>query len=205
MSVMGVSTYPNFSKSSLQGVPMTRILQTIALSIALLTFHAGTALAGPGHDHGASAPASGGTALPRFTAVSDQFELVGVLVGRKVTLYLDRFADNSPVPDARIELEIGSEKIVATRKAEGEFEVMLAAAPGAGVLPVVAMITVGADSDLLAGELHLHAAATAGADAHGPKWKAMLIWAGVGLAALLVAWAGTRARRSRNARVRGAA
>ena len=34
-----------------------------------------------------------GTALPRFAAVSETFELVGVLDGKQVTLYLDRFAD----------------------------------------------------------------------------------------------------------------
>jgi hypothetical protein len=205
MHCLTVPTISDISQPSLQGSAMTRTLQAIVFSVALLAFHAGSVLAGPGHDHGAEAPASGGTGLPRFTAVSDQLELVGVLDGRKVTLYLDRFADNSPVPDARIELEIAGEKLMAISKAEGEYEVMLAAAPAAGVLPVVAMVTVGADSDLLAGELDLHAAAPSGADGHGPEWKAMLVWAGIGLSALLLVWAGVRVLRSRNARVRGAA
>lgn len=205
MHCLTVPTFSDISQPSLQGSAMTRTLQAIVFSVALLAFHAGSVLAGPGHDHGAEAPASGGTALPRFTAVSDQFELVGVLEGRKVTLYLDRFADNSPVLDARIELEVAGEKLTATSKAEGEFEVMLAAAPAAGVLPVVAMVTVGADSDLLAGELDLHAAAPAGADAHGFEWKAMLPWAGASLAALVLVWAAFRVLRSRNARLRGAA
>jgi len=200
-----IPTFSDFFQPSLQGSAMTRTLQAIVLSVAFLAFHAGSVLAGPGHDHGAEAPASGGTALPRFTAVSDQFELVGVLEGRKITLYLDRFADNSPVPDARIELEVAGEKLTATSRAEGEFEVMLAAAPAAGVLPVVAMVTVGADSDLLAGELDLHAAAPAGADAHGFEWKTMIPWAGAGLAALALAWVAFRVLRSRNAGLRGAA
>ena len=205
MHCLTVPTFSDISQPSLQGSAMTRTLQAIVFSVALLAFHAGSVLAGPGHDHGAEAPASGGTGLPRFTAVSDQLELVGVLDGRKVTLYLDRFADNSPVPDARIELEIAGEKLMAISKAEGEYEVMLAAAPAAGVLPVVAMVTVGADSDLLAGELDLHAAAPAGADAHGFEWKAMLPWAGASLAALVLVWAAFRVLRSRNARLRGAA
>ena len=35
-------------------------------------------IAGDGHDHGDTAPAATGTALPRFAAVSETFELVGV-------------------------------------------------------------------------------------------------------------------------------
>ena len=39
------------------------------------------ARAGEGHDHGSEAPAAASQALPRFTAVSEAFELVGVLSG----------------------------------------------------------------------------------------------------------------------------
>lgn len=202
MTLMRSPVLPNLF---LQGTAMTRTVQAIALSIALLASHPGSAFAGPGHDHGDAAPASGGTALPRFTAVSDQFELVGILDGRKVTLFLDRFADNSPVPEARIDLEVGTEKIAARPTAEGEFEVMLAAAPASGVLPVIAMVTVGGESDLLAGELDIHAATPDDAHAHEPGWKEMLVWGGTGVAALLLAWAALRALRGRNARVRGAA
>ena len=66
-----------------------------------------------GHDHGGSTPAATGPGLPRFAAVSELFELVGVLNGKQITLYLDRAADNSPVTEARIEIEIGGKKFVA--------------------------------------------------------------------------------------------
>ncbi|MBL8512805.1 MAG: hypothetical protein JNJ55_02345, partial [Betaproteobacteria bacterium] len=46
---------------------------------ALLLAVAATAQAGPGHDHSHDAPAiSAGKASPRFEAVSDLFEVVGV-------------------------------------------------------------------------------------------------------------------------------
>ena len=75
------------------------------------------AWAGEGHDHGDAAPAAVGQALPRFSAVSETFELVGVLNGKQITLYLDRFADNSPVRGAQIELEIGGAKFKAEKQA----------------------------------------------------------------------------------------
>lgn len=47
------------------------------------------AQAGEGHDHGEAPAAAAGSALPRFSAGSELFELVGVLNGKQLTLYLD--------------------------------------------------------------------------------------------------------------------
>ena len=44
------------------------------------------AFAGEGHDHGEAPAAASGPALPRFTATSDMFELVGVLDGQHLAL-----------------------------------------------------------------------------------------------------------------------
>lgn len=106
--------------------------------------------AGEGHDHGDAAPTSTGPALPRFTAVSETFELVGVLNGKQITLYLDRAADNAPVTDAQIELEIAGAKLKA-EKHEDAFEIVLAAEPKPGVLPITATVTAGQEVDLLSG------------------------------------------------------
>lgn len=83
-------------------------------------FTTAPAWAGEGHDHGETAPAAVGQALPRFSAVSETFELVGVLSGKQITLYLDRFSDNSPVRDAQIEFEIGNAKFKADKQGEDE-------------------------------------------------------------------------------------
>jgi hypothetical protein len=109
-----------------------------------------------GHDHGDAAPAAVGQALPRFSAVSEAFELVGVLSGKQITLYLDRFADNSPVRGAQIELEIGGAKFKAEKQGEDEYEVVLPNEPKPGVLPVAATVIAGNETDLLAGELDIH-------------------------------------------------
>ena len=93
---------------------MKSSLSLTALGLAaVLIGYSLPAIAGDGHDHGDAAPAATGTALPRFAAVSETFELVGVLDGKQVTLYLDRFADNAPVRGAQIELEIAGAKFKA--------------------------------------------------------------------------------------------
>jgi hypothetical protein len=157
------------------------------------------AWAGEGHDHGDAAPANSGVALPRFTAESETFELVGVLSGKQITLYLDRFADSSPVRDAQIELEIGGVKFKAEKHGDDEYDVMLPEAPKPGVLPITVTVTAGKEADLLAGELDIHEEAHADA-AHTHSWTEYAGWAVAGLAALaLLAWG------ARTVRVRGAA
>ena len=55
-------------------------------------------IAGDGHDHGDTAPAATGTALPRFAAVSETFELVGVLVVGTLSLtHPDLFSHDATV------------------------------------------------------------------------------------------------------------
>ena len=164
------------------------------------------AWAGPGHDHGEAAPAAAGQALPRFAAVSETYELVGVLNGRQLTLYLDRFADNSPVRGAQIELEIGGAKFMAAAQANEVYAVVLPAAPEPGLLPVTAMVTAGSDADLLAGELDIHAATQADAAAHRHGWTDNAGWWAAGATALaLCAWGGRRVVRARSVRTGAAA
>ncbi|NCV59747.1 MAG: hypothetical protein EBW47_13355, partial [Betaproteobacteria bacterium] len=63
---------------------MKLIHSTAATLLALLlTLFIPLAIAGPGHDHGDTAPQATGSALPRFTAVSEDLELVGI-VNRKL-------------------------------------------------------------------------------------------------------------------------
>lgn len=176
-----------------------------ALLISAVLF-AAPAHAGDGHDHGDTAPAAVGAALPRFTAESETFELVGVLRGKQITLYLDRFADNGPVRDAQIELEIGGAKFRAEKHGEDEYEVVLPVAPKAGVLPVIATVTAGNEADLLAGELDIHEAAHADEAAHAHSRSEYVGWAAAGIAALaLLGWGGRRAFGARSVRAGSAA
>lgn len=153
------------------------------LALALL-LPSGAALAGPGHDHDhgpEAAPVA--AALPRFTATSEAFELVGVVDGRQMTLYLDHAPTNAPVQGARLALSIGDAQLAATAQGEGEFVVTLAQPLKAGVTPVTATVTAGSEADLLAGEIDIGASTDAGAHTHR-RWTFWAAWAGVATAVL---------------------
>src|SRR5262249_5794541 len=124
------------------------------------------AQAGDGHDHGDAPTAAAGPALPRFAAVSESFELVGIVDGKQLVVYLDRFADNAPVQGATIELELGGAKLALAEHEPGQYEGALPGAPKPGLTPVTATVVAGNESDLLAGELDLHD------DAHAEPAKA---------------------------------
>lgn len=159
----------------------------------LLTSLSPLALAGPGHDHGETAPPVIGTALPRLAATSEEVELVGVLNGRQLTLYLDRSSDNSPINGAAIEIEIAGTSYTAEKQGDGEYEILLKKPLKPGVIGVTAVIRAGALNDLLAAELdlphdeHDHD--------HPHSWRVISMWVGIGLLALLLMGAAVRSRR----------
>lgn len=163
---------------------MKLIHSTAATLLALLlTLFIPLAIAGPGHDHDDTAPQATSSALPRFTAVSEDLELVGIADGKLITLYLDRFKDNSPVNDAQIEIDIAGSKYQAQKHADGEYEVTLKEPLKPGVIAITATISAGELIDLLVTELDLHA----DADGAGIRdaWKAIAMWIGAGLLALI--------------------
>jgi hypothetical protein len=159
-----------------------------------------------GHDHGDAPAATSGPALPRFAAESELFELVGVLDGTHLTLWLDHAADNSPVEDARLELELGGIKIPVEAHAEGEFEATLAKPLAPGEFPVAATVYAGEETDLLAGDLDIHAegdAHEAAEAAHRHGWQEYALWAAIAGTAL--AGLGWLIRHLRSQRVGGVA
>lgn len=147
------------------------ILSALLLGGALF----GPVWAGPGHDHGDEAPTASGPSLPRFVAHSDSFELVGVLDGKTITLYLDQAASNTPVTKAQLEIEFAGAKLQAVAQADGSFRVELPQAPKPGVIPITATVSTDSDADLLAGELDLHGEAEEKPHVHRPNWVSVLI------------------------------
>jgi hypothetical protein len=177
----------------------TRIIAGLALHAALLFV---PVVADDGHNHGAAPMAAAGSALPRFSATSDLFELVGVVNGKQLTVYLDRFADNAPVKGARIDLQVDGASVALEEHGEGEFEGALAQALKPGMTPVTATVAAGSEIDILVGELDVHEEEHAGAAA-AIHWRRYVGWAAAAtvlLAALL--WL---RRRSRRAQLGGAA
>lgn len=118
------------------------------------------AVAGDGHDHGeekaAAAPAS--ATVPRLVMESTQFELVGTLEGDGLHLYLDDHASNAPITDASVELELAGQRIKAEPEADGSYHAALAQPLPEGEYAVLATILAGETSDLLTGDLDVHAA-----------------------------------------------
>ena len=104
-------------------------------------------------DHGAAPAAVAVGGAPRLVTHSDLFELVGIVENGAMTVYLDRYADNSPVTDANIEVEVGSEKGVATANSNGTYRFPAKAFAEPSAMPVTFTISAGNDTDLLAGDL----------------------------------------------------
>ena len=57
------------------------------------------------------------TSNPRVAAQSDAYELVGILRGGRLAVYLDRFATNEPVTDAKLTVTVGGDEEVQAEKA----------------------------------------------------------------------------------------
>lgn len=115
-----------------------------------------SAWAGPGHDHGESPAAPSAAAFPRFTASSEDFELVGVLQEHRLTVYLDHAPDNRPVDNARLTLEVAGQKLSLTPQDAGTFSADWPEALNSGEIAITAVIQAGTQSDLLVAELDLH-------------------------------------------------
>lgn len=175
---------------------MTLIPRLTAFTLAaLIAVTPLTTQAGEGHDHGEAPAAPTGPALPRFAAVGDTFELVGVLNGHDLTLWLDRAADNSPVTDATLSLTVGGVTVEVEQHAPGEFEAELAEEPGEGELAIVALVAAGQQREQLSAELDIHQDEHAEASTSSVSWTRYGAWGIGGLVVLaLLGWAVRRAR-----------
>jgi hypothetical protein len=156
----------------------------VALAVVLTTFFS-YAWAGEGHDHGDAPAAATGTAAPRLTSHSDLFELVGMVEGNEMKIYLDRFSTNEPVTDAKIEVEIGNIKGIAAAQADGSYIFKNDVFTKPGDLSVSFTVIAGKDADLLAGDLKIDGPVDD--HAHDENAKSWLRWAAYAGGALLLA------------------
>jgi membrane fusion protein, heavy metal efflux system len=158
----------------------TRILAGL-LGAAALALTVVPAAAHEGHDHGAPVPVDASWA-PRATARSNDFDLVAVLAGTQLVVWLDRAADNAPVPKAQIEVEAGPWKGVATAAADGSYHLDAASLAEAGSHELVFTVQAGDAVDLLPATLVVPAAALVKAEGKGG-----IVGAGLGVLALVAA------------------
>lgn len=155
---------------------------------ALFAAFFGHAAAHEGHDHGdAAAKPADVRLLPRFEARSDDLEVVGVLAGKDLVIYVDRATDNAPVEGGEIEVEGPQFKAIGESLGNGTYKVEAAALAAAGTYPLTLTIQAGDLADLLSATLTVpEAAAPIVADSRQLWWWVGLptAFAGLGLAVL---------------------
>jgi len=161
------------------------------LTCALALLGALPVAAHEGHEHGAAPIALPQASNPRASAVSADFELVAELNGRQLRLYLDRYADNSPVLDASIEVESGQWKAQAQLDGDS-YRVADTPFKAGSRNPLIFTILTEDSADLL--ETTLEVPGAAAPSAHSSRWP----WLAAGTAVLAVlALAAALIRRKR--------
>lgn len=93
---------------------------------------------------------------PRVVMASGQFELLGLLDGHGLRLYLDNFATNAPVMDAELEIELDGKVLLAEPLTDGTYALSLNAPLKEGIYPLLVTVLTDVGSDLLIGELDVH-------------------------------------------------
>ena len=143
--------------------------------------------ASDGHSHAGSAPAPVPVtaSAPRAVAATEDFEVVAILDGKHLVVYVDRFASNEPVAKAKVEVEGAGLKGLAKEATPGTYVMDLAAALAPAKHALTISIEAGDTADLLSATLDTSQPVVAAADAHG--WTRRTVWI---VAALLLLAAG---------------
>jgi cobalt-zinc-cadmium efflux system membrane fusion protein len=159
--------------------PLGRALRAPVLTLLLTLMPTAAAFAGPGHSgdegHSHDAPAARSTQSPRVVAMSEAFQLVGILKAGQLTIYLDRERSNAPVNGAAIDVTANEKTLAAQAQADGVYVVSADGLIQAGENVLEFSIKDGELTDLLGGTL---AVATAQAN-HAPHGVAAIAsWLG---------------------------
>lgn len=170
--------------SGLQALPALLMLLLLGCPAALL--------AHGGEDHGhadpGAAPALPVTLAPRFEAASPAFQVLGILAGGRLTLYLDHYDDNAPITDATLTVGFDGQTLPAGPMPDGSYRLDVPdALAGPGAHELLVEVAAGGEQDVLLGTLDIPAPAPARTPdaAATPLWSSP--WA-VALVALLAGY-----------------
>jgi hypothetical protein len=179
----------------------------------LLGFLATSVFAHGGEDHGPPQEVNARVLLPRVTAHSELFELVGVLEpGGRLLLWLDATPTNAPVAGAGLEVEGAGANGKAAEVSPGVYEISLPKVPAPGQHPLTFTVQAGSDMDLLGAPLVVgqagaqagaqpaadaHAATNPVADASRASWTGPAGWVALGAAGMGLVMAAVSALRRR--------
>jgi RND family efflux transporter MFP subunit len=169
-----------------------RALRALALT-AVLCAAIAPASAHEGHDHAEQPPVSAG-ALPRGEADSNAFELVAIVRGESLEIYLDRFATNEPVTGATLEVESPDGPVKATAGSDGTYRVAAPWLAKSERKHLIFTVTAGDTTDILPltiqsapGAAQSAASGDAAPDTHISMASILLVLGGVLAGALLSA------------------
>ncbi len=169
-----------------------RALRALAVTAALCGTIA-PALAHEGHDHEEQQPVSAG-ALPRGEADSGAFEIVAIVHGENLEIYLDRFATNEPVAGATIEVESPAGPVKAAASADGTYRVAAPWLAKSGSTDLIFTVTAGDTTEILPLTIQAAPAAAqsaaqqdAAAGGYFSKTSVFLVLGGAFIGALLAA------------------
>jgi cobalt-zinc-cadmium efflux system membrane fusion protein len=110
-----------------------------------------------GHeDDDATRSALASSTYPRVTARSELYELVGIVRGERLSIYLDHVATNEPVADAKVKVAIADAEPVDAAPAEkGVYTTSFPRSARSGSVEIVFSVTAASGDDLLVGALTL--------------------------------------------------
>lgn len=153
------------SAHRVRALAIASILGAIALTAGL-----GLVSAHEGHDHGEEKSAAGGPASPRVIATSEKYQLVGIVEGEVLVIYLDRAEDNAPVTTATLEVSLDGETFKAElQEKNGTYEITAPLLRKPGSKEVLVTLSDGDTSDLLVGSLTIPTA-----EAKAPTRRSLL-------------------------------
>ncbi len=127
-----------------------------------------------GHSHAAPEAVPVVTVGPRAVATTEEFEVVASLEGKQLVVYVDRFASNEPVIQAKVEIEGAGIKGFASETTPGTYVLSVATALPPAKHPLLISIEAGDTADLLSATLDV---STPQADVPHPHgWSERVVW-----------------------------
>lgn len=181
----------------MQKVAVVMNRSVIVLLTLILVLSARISHAHGDEDHGdAPHPVAVTSVAPRFEARSELFELVGVLHGDELVLYLDHAASNQPIASAAIEIESGAFKGKAVAAASGEFRLPAAELSQPGKHALTITVETDTDIDLLAAQFEVASAPSVSVSELAPESSFSPLLYGliavIGLLVVALLWRGKR-------------
>lgn len=150
-------------------------------------------LAHEGEDHGAPPPLPAQGLAPRASAATEAFEVVAVLEAKTLLLYLDHFATNAPISNAKVEIEGAGLKGFLQASGAGTYVLNVARAIPPGKHPLTITIDAADTADLLTATLEIPQPPAE--ISLPPWWGSGFLWGGIALLLFGTIWLARRSFR----------